>query len=282
MTKYLIGFFLLTMVLPIASAQTTLNVISYNIRLNTPSDELNGWPYRKEAVMDQLKMYQADIFGVQEALIDQMNDLRKGMPEYQSVGAGRDDGKEKGEFSAIFFLKSRFELLDGGTFWLSETPEIPSKGWDAALNRVCSWAELKDKATGQCFCVFNTHFDHIGVKARAESANLILQKINELALKDKRVILTGGFNLTPDELPFQLIVKQMSDSRQVSKAKPTGTDGTFNGFKPDVIPTERIDYIFVNQIVDVAEYHVLNDLKADGRVISDHFPVLTKLILKNH
>ena len=96
------------------------------------------------------------------------------------------------------------------------------------------------------------------------------------------MILTGDFNLTPDELPIQLIVKQMSDSRQVSKAKPTGTDGTFNGFKPDVIPTERIDYIFVNQIVDVAEYHVLNDLKADGRVISDHFPVLSRLILKNH
>lgn len=261
-----------------AFGQKPMNVITYNVRYNTASDNENSWPMRREAVMDLLKFYKADIFSVQEALYDQITDLKEGMAEFEFVGVGRDDGNINGEFSAIFYRPSRYLLIENGTFWLSETPDHPSKSWDAALNRICTWAKFRDKETQKSFCIFNTHFDHKGVKARRESAILILKKIDELTGRKDPVILTGDFNLTPDEKPMMLIRQKLSDSRQVSRTIPKGPLGTFNGFDFNTTPENRIDYIFVNRFITVNSYAVLNDSKNE-HYPSDHLPVLVELEL---
>ncbi len=271
-------FLFLAIILP-ASAQKPMNIITYNIRYNNPSDKENAWPNRRENVVKLLKFHKADIFSVQEALYDQMMDLKDGMTGFDYVGVGRDDGNVNGEFSAIFYNSSRYTLLENGTFWLSKTPKIPSKSWDAALNRICTWARLKDSETRKTFYVFNTHFDHKGVKARKESALLILKKISELAERKDAVILTGDFNLTPEEKPLVLIRQKMKDSRQISETVPQGPVGTFNDFDFMSKLDSRIDYIFTNRMVDVKSYAVLTDSK-DNRYPSDHLPVLVQIQLK--
>ncbi|HKI87617.1 MAG TPA: endonuclease/exonuclease/phosphatase family protein [Draconibacterium sp.] len=167
-----------------------------------------------------------------------------------------------------------------GTFWLSETPEKPSKGWDAALNRIVTWGKFQSKVTGKQFIVFNTHFDHLGVEARKESAALIRKKIEEMTYDNALpAILTGDFNLTPDQEPILLIKKYLSDAREISQEPPYGPAGTFNGFKWDAPLKERIDYIFVNDKVKVLKYAILTDSK-DQRYPSDHLPVFAKIQLK--
>lgn len=260
-------------------AQKPMNVITYNIRLNIASDKENAWPNRREDVMKLLKLHKADIFSVQEALYDQMMDLKEGMPGFDYIGVGRDDGNINGEFSAIFYNSNRYELLENGTFWLSQTPQIPSKSWDAALNRICTWGRLKEKETRKSFYIFNTHFDHKGVKARKESALLILKKIGEIAGRKNPVILTGDFNLTPAEKPLVLIRQKLKDSRQVSQTVPQGPEGTFNGFDFKSKLENRIDYIFVNKLVDVKKYITIIDSK-EGRYPSDHLPVLAEIQFK--
>jgi endonuclease/exonuclease/phosphatase family metal-dependent hydrolase len=216
---------------------------------------------------------------VQEALYDQITDLKDGMAGFDYVGVGRDDGNINGEFSAIYYNSNRYTLIENGTFWLSQTPQIPSKSWDAALNRICTWARLKEKETRKTFYIFNTHFDHKGVKARKESALLILKKIGEIAGRKDPVILTGDFNLTPDEKPLVLIRQKLKDSRQISKTSPQGPVGTFNGFDITNKLENRIDYIFVNKMVDVKRYGVLTDSR-DDHYPSDHLPVLVEIQLK--
>jgi endonuclease/exonuclease/phosphatase family metal-dependent hydrolase len=259
--------------------QKPMNVITYNIRLNTPSDKENAWPNRREDVIRLLKTSKADLFSVQEALYDQVMNLKEGMTGFDYVGVGRDDGNINGEFSAIYYDSGRFELMESGTFWLSQTPQIPSKSWDAALNRICTWARLKEKENHRTFYVFNTHFDHKGVQARKKSAELILKKIVEIADRKDPVLLTGDFNLTPKEKPLELIRQKLKDSRQVSKTVPRGPVGTFNGWDTKSVPENRIDYIFVNKLFVVNNYSTLTDSR-EGRYFSDHFPVLTELQFK--
>ena len=279
MKKSLLTLFLLSTFILAGFAQNQMNIITYNIRYNTPSDNENAWPNRRNDVLKLLKRNNADIFSVQEALYDQIMDLKDGMAGFDYVGVGRDDGNINGEFSAIYYNSNRYTLIENGTFWLSQTPQIPSKSWDAALNRICTWARLKEKETRKTFYIFNTHFDHKGVKARKESALLILKKIGEIAGRKDPVILTGDFNLTPDEKPLVLIRQKLKDSRQISETSPQGPVGTFNDFDITSKLENRIDYIFVNKMVDVKRYGVLTDSR-DNHYPSDHLPVLVEIQLK--
>jgi endonuclease/exonuclease/phosphatase family metal-dependent hydrolase len=257
-----------------AQKNVTINVMSYNIRYSTEKDGANAWSKRKDDVKALIKFHEADILCVQEALAEQYDAILENT-NFEAVGAGRDDGKRKGEFSSIYFDKSRFVKKDGGVFWLSQTPDTPSKGWDARLNRVCTWVKLYDKLNKKEFLVFNTHYDHIGVQARIESANLIKQKIQEIAPK-LPVIYAGDLNSTPQSDAIATIKTFLSDSREVSIEMPYGPEGTFNNFKFDSPLKDRIDYIFVNKGFKVQKYAVLTDSK-DQRYFSDHLPVFVKL-----
>jgi len=195
---------------------------------------------------------------------------------YDYVGVGRDDGKEKGEFSAIFYDKNRLQALKSGTFWLSETPEKPSKGWDAAYNRVCSYAVFKDKKSKKEFLALNLHFDHVGNVAKVQSADLILKKIKELNPGNLPIILSGDFNLTEDTEPIKIISKNLNDSFYHSETPHYGPVGTFTAFNINEIPKDRIDYIFVKGFKVKSHRHI-NDRRENLLYPSDHFPVLVEL-----
>lgn len=257
-----------------AQRDNAINIISYNIRLNVASDGENAWPKRKDNVKALVRFHDADILCVQEALPLQVDELLENT-NYAMEGVGRDDGKRAGEFSAIYFDKSRFVKKDGGTFWLSETPEKPSKGWDAALNRVCSWVRLFDKKNKKEFLVFNTHYDHIGVQARIESAKLLKRKIQEIAPK-LPVVFTGDLNVTPETEAIATIKSFLTDAKEASLEPAYGPVGTFNAFKFDSPLKDRIDYIFVNKGFKVQKFGVLSDSK-DLRYPSDHLPIIARL-----
>jgi endonuclease/exonuclease/phosphatase family metal-dependent hydrolase len=260
-------------------AQEPVELITYNIRMNTPGDGEHAWPHRKEQVFALFRFHRAAIFCVQEALPDQMDDLEAAFPDFSYEGIGRDDGKREGEFSAVFFNKKRFEPLDGGTFWLSETPETCSFGWDAACRRICSWVKLKEKGTGRVLFVFNTHFDHKGEEARKESASLILRKVEEISAGTAPVVLCGDFNLPPDSAPVGLITGKLNDAFEVSELPPYGSIGTYHGFTYDDAPRDRIDYVFVSADVEVYRYGALTDSR-NRAFFSDHLPVLVSLNFK--
>ncbi|MCK9639715.1 MAG: endonuclease/exonuclease/phosphatase family protein [Prolixibacteraceae bacterium] len=255
--------------------KSSFNIMTYNIRMNTPDDGVNAWPLRKDKVAGLIKFHQADLFGVQEALLVQMNDLKASLPEFDSYGVGRDDGKEAGEFMTIFFRKSRFEKLDAGTFWLSPTPDKPGLGWDAACNRTCTWIKFKDKATKKYFYHFNTHFDHRGKIAREESAKLILKFMDEINKDHLPMLLTGDFNSTKEATPIQTILKVLFDTRDKCQTPPYGPLHTSGGFAVKE-PQNTIDYIFINQKVNVLRHGVLTD--SSGLYFpSDHLPVLAEV-----
>lgn len=272
--------FLLLLCIVLSSCQKqpehTLNVLTFNIRFDNPADSLNAWPYRKDFVADVIKFHEADLIGVQEAMVHQMKDLEQRLPHHNWVGVGRDDGKAKGEFSALFYNKQIFQLIDSGTFWLSPTPEIPSKGWDAAIVRVCTWAKLMDRHARKEVVFFNTHYDHIGEQARQESSKLIVEKIKEIA-GNLPVILTGDFNTEPGTPAYETVAAFLSDSKAVSQMTPYGPEGTWNAFDYNATLDRRIDYIFVNDRLKVKKYAVLSDAKG-GRFPSDHLPVYAEVV----
>lgn len=259
------------------SAQSNLNVMTFNIRLNTTADSLNAWPYRKDKVASQILFHQSHVVGVQEALHDQMVDLKSLLPSYKYAGVGRDDGRQKGEYSAIFYDTVRLQLLKTETFWLSEQPNVPgSKSWDAAITRIVTWAQFNDRKTKKKFYVFNTHFDHIGQEARKQSAILMLQKIKGIA-GSSPVILTGDFNAQPSAAPIKIITDStasfyMTDTKSVSRQPHYGPSGTFNGFGPKEVDNEPIDYIFIRNGLAVLQHATLSQTW-QGRFSSDHFPV---------
>jgi endonuclease/exonuclease/phosphatase family metal-dependent hydrolase len=277
MKKTLIFLAWLLLMGPIIYAQKNqpINIISYNIRLNVASDGINAWPNRKENVKALVKFYDTDILCVQEALPEQFDYLLENSG-FDVVGAGRDDGKRKGEFSAIYYNKQRFVKEDGGIFWLSSTPDVPSKGWDAALNRVCSWVKLYDKFNKKEFLVFNTHYDHVGVQARIESAKLIKQKIQEIAPK-LPVVFTGDLNVTPETEAIATIKSFLTDAKEISIEPHYGPNGTFNAFNFNSDLKNRIDYVFVNKGFKVLKHATLTDSN-DQRYYSDHLPVFARLI----
>lgn len=254
-----------------------ITIASYNLRLNTEDDGINAWPNRKEQVKALVRFYEFDIWGTQEAFIDQLKDLES-MAEFGHLGVGRDDGKESGEHSAIFYRKSRFKVLQSGDFWLSETPEKPGIGWDATCcNRICSWAKFKDLVTKKELYVFNVHFDHRGKEARLQSGYLMVRKVKEIA-GSTPVILTGDFNSTPETEQIKYIQSLLNDSKTASVQPPYGPEGTSNSFKFDAPLQKRIDYIFVSKGIQVLKYGVLSDSKHQ-RYPSDHLPVLIKAVV---
>ncbi len=258
----------------------TFTAMTYNIRLNVAVDGENAWPFRKEYMTSQIRFYEPDILGVQEATPNQVVEMSALLPQYNQVGVGRD-GEGKGESSNIYYKKDRFIVKETTTFWLSETPNKISKGWDAAFNRVCTYALLKDKKTKNNIWVFNTHLDHIGEEARTNGILLILSKIATLNIKNYPVIFMGDFNSEPTTERIINLKKEMNDCRDVSEEKPFGPSGTFNGFAHNEAVTKLIDYIFVskNNKLKVNKYAILSDSK-DLKYPSDHLPVYVKLSYK--
>ncbi len=257
-----------------------LKVMTWNIRYNNTDDGENAWPLRKSHVTELILFHAPDVIGMQEALLGQVNDIASHLPGYDWVGVGRDDGKNAGEYAPIFYDSRRFQLKEQGWFWLSETPEVPSRGWDAALPRICTYIKLEEYDSRRNFWVFNTHFDHVGDEARKQAAKLIFDKIKELNNDKLAVILTGDFNLEPDTDPMKWLMRKMNDSRELSEAEPYGPLGTFNGFDLNSPLDKRIDYIFVNRKVDgVRKYGVLTD-SYDQKYPSDHLPVYVELWFK--
>ena len=260
----------LTVLVSLSLQAQDLSVISYNIRYNSSNDGADLWDLRKEELVGQLKQHAPSTFGLQEAMLVQMQYLDTELESYDYVGVGREDGDTAGEFSAIFYQKDRFEVRQSGTFWLSETPEKVSTGWDAALPRICTYAKFYDRELHQSFWHFNTHFDHMGEVARDESARLILTKIEELTNPEDRVVVTGDFNAMPEDAPILRMKKAMDDPLETLKLQ--GPLGTFSGFKLDAPLDRRIDYIF-SQNLKPSSYQHLNERRANGRFISDHMAV---------
>ncbi len=267
----------------LAAGQSAFSVMTFNIRLNLASDSLNAWPYRKDKVASQVLFHKPAILGVQEALHEQMVDLAGSLRGYRSVGGGRDDGKEKGEASAIFYDTARLQLLKTDMFWLSEAPDKPGiKGWDAAYPRIVTWAQFRDKKTKKIFFAFNTHFDHMGKIARRESAKMILQRVYSIAGKYPAVI-TGDFNAGPADEPVQLIVNKadplhLVDAKELSRAPHYGPAGTFNGFGAKEVNDQPIDYIFLKGKWQVYTHATISQTWG-GLFASDHFAVLAELAL---
>ena len=275
--RFLYSFLFLLFFCIQARGQTGLSVLTYNIRYDNPGDGEDAWPKRRDHLAAQLRFFAPDIFGIQEGLHRQLVYLDEQLPDYTRVGSGRDDGKEAGEYSALFFLKKRFGLLASGTFWLSETPDTVSKGWDAALPRVCTFAHLYDSLAGKNLWVFNTHFDHIGVEARRRSAELIVNKIREKNTAGEAVVLMGDFNAEPRDEPIGILAEALTDARSAAAEPPFGPEGTFNGFKFHEPVLKRIDYIFLSGPgLKVRRHAVLSDSR-NCHYPSDHLPVFARL-----
>ncbi|MBC6605436.1 endonuclease/exonuclease/phosphatase family protein [Hymenobacter sp. BT188] len=258
-------------------AAQTMRVATYNIRYDNPQDTVNGWRQRMPHLINFIRFQNFDVFGTQEGLYHQLQDMTRQMPDYAYTGGGRDDGKQAGEFSAIFYKKDKYQLLKQGTFWLSPTSTVPSKGWDAALPRVCSWSQLREKKTGFTFYFFNTHFDHMGTEARKESAKLILSKVKELA-GPTPTILTGDFNIDQRNESYTILntASNLRDAYQLAQVV-YAPNGTFNDFNSQRKTDARIDHIFLSPAFKATRYGILTETYGDGKTPSDHYPVVVEV-----
>ena len=256
----------------------TLITGTFNVRLETPRDTGNLWSDRKVYVANLVRFHGFDLFGTQEGFKNQLDDIQQQLPEYDRYGVGRDDGQLKGEHSAIFYKKDRFALLKSGDFWLSETPEKPGFGWDARINRICSWVQLKEKKTGKTFYCFNVHYDHQAMIARRESSKLLLAKIKLIA-GGHPVVLTGDFNGNHATEWYQLIANSgvLRDTYKEVQY-PYVNNGTFQNFGRNYTKSDIIDHIFVTRHFSVKRWGVLTD-SYNGKFPSDHFPVLAEIQL---
>ena len=277
MKKAIIFIMIFSCVFVKAQEGKEINIATYNIRYNNLTDGENIWGNRKEVVRDLIRYHEFDIFGIQEGMVDQVEYLSSEMLEYAFIGKGRIDGEKKGEYSAIFYNKSRFKLLNNGDFWLSETCDKPSFGWDAACIRICSWGKFEDKMTKKVFFFFNVHFDHVGEEARKKSGNLMVKKIQEIS-KGISSFCVGDFNSTPDTQQIKTIKMVLSDSKDVSLIT-YGPEGTFNGFDYNAPMEKRIDYVFTSEKIKVLKYGVLTD-SYKQHFPSDHQPVVVKVIIE--
>lgn len=288
MKQFLFSFLLLFT--GILSAQSSLHVMSFNIRYPNPGDGLSYWENRKDRVAQTILYHEADIIGVQEAFRSQLDFLHEALNgEFEWFGVCRTDGSvnpdPENEFSAVIYNKNKFERLDGGTFWLSETPEIVgSVGWDAALPRIVTWAKFKSLTDQKEFFFFNTHFDHVGKTARTNSAALLRKKIDEIA-SNHPVVCMGDFNSNPETEAYQVMTSEshqinLKDALHLSALDHFGPMGSLTkGFTLPVVPNSRIDYIFVSDEFEVEKHAILAE-SVDGRTASDHLAVLSRIRLK--
>lgn len=273
-------FLLLAIVTMASCTEEKANVrwATFNMRLDTPADSLNNWKYRKERVAQYIQNMKLDVVGTQEVLQNQFNDLKSLLPDFEGVGVARDDGKETGEYSAVFYRKSVFDALDSGTFWLAENPDsVGMMGWDAACVRVATWAKLQHKATGKIVMAVNTHFDHVGKVARRESALLIIRKIKEI-VGDRPAVLTGDFNVTDQSEAYNTIVSNefvLLDAHKVAE-KVGGVSYTFHDFdRREMEKRSKIDFVFVTPQIKVLQSEVTQEVKE--ALLSDHNPQWTEL-----
>ncbi|WP_326936631.1 endonuclease/exonuclease/phosphatase family protein [Flavobacterium sp. PL11] len=281
------SIFFLLLIFNLASVTTTktkldLRVMTFNIRYDNPDDKLNNWKYRKAEVIKMIRSRNIDILGAQEVLSSQLKDMTQQLPEYNVIGVGREDGISKGEFSPLFYNKYKFTVVKSGYFWLSETTDKPSKGWDAACERIATWAKLQDKVTGKIVFVLNTHLDHQGTVARQKSVELLKER-TKLLSKGSPQIIMGDFNAEPSSTVVkEMLLASDSDTLFDSKSvanKVKGTNWTFNGFNKIAIKDRLvIDYIFVSKDFYVKEYHVAAET-VNNILISDHSAVFVKVTL---
>lgn len=275
MKIHFVTLFLFVLIAQLSAQE--MRFMTYNIRYANVNDGDNQWEKRKEYLSDQIEFYAPHVIGIQEGLQLQVNYLNARLAEYDFIGVGRNDGKNKGEYCAIFYDRRKLDVLEQDTFWLSEHPEKVSVGWDAAMERICTYGLFSNKITGKKFWVFNTHFDHIGVLAREKSAVLIAQKIKEINEGNFPVILMGDFNLNDQSKAITFLSGEFNDTRMVSKNRPFGPFGTFTGFAFEEPVKDRIDYIFCSkEDIRVQKYAVLTDSR-DQKYPSDHFPVLIQV-----
>lgn len=258
--------------------KTNVRWATFNVRYDNPQDSLNNWQYRKDRVCEFIKDRQLDIVGMQEVLHNQFLDLRAGLPGYEGIGVGRDDGKTAGEYAPLFYRTDKYEVLDSNTFWLSEHPDSVGKmGWDAVCTRIATWAKFREKATGKVFMAVNTHFDHVGEEARRQSALLIISKIKEI-VGDKPAVVTGDFNVTDESEAYETITTNafvMKDAYKIAE-RVDGVNYTFHDFAR--IPAkdcEKIDFIFVTPQVKVLSSDI--PAEAPQALLSDHNPQLADL-----
>lgn len=299
---------LIALTLAVGAGAQSLFVGTYNIRNKNDHDSINGnmWNIRSRVICDQINFEQPDVFGTQECFIGQLKDMTALLDGYAYIGVAREDGRENGEHSAIFYKKDRFEVVRTGNFWLSETPDRPGLGWDAACTRICTWGELRDKATGFRFFFFNLHMDHVGTVARRESAKLVVRKIREIAGEDAPTVLTGDFNVDQTDEIYRTFTGSgiLKDSYVCARLR-FAENGTFNDFDSTLKTGSRIDHIFVSPAFEVSNYGVLTNgywtekaVQADSirsgnapqeisfrahdrRTPSDHYPVFAR-IAYNH
>lgn len=261
-----------------------IKVMTYNIRYagDEKTEGLNSWKNRRELVASVIRFHSADIVGLQEALKNQLDDLTDLLPGFRWIGVGRDDGKEGGEFSAILFREERFEILSTSTFWLSETPNRPSRGWDAAFPRIVTWAQMKDRQTNKAFYLVNTHFDHRGENARIQSAKLLKAIVAEI-IGESPAVITGDFNFRPQAEAYRILTGRgdynFTDAMTVSRHGHYGSTITFNNFGGSNEEGNRIDYIFIKNAVEVIQHGIISDA-FNGRFPSDHMPVLAEIVLR--
>lgn len=256
-----------------------LRVMSFNIRVNVSDDGPNAWSHRRHMVASMIRFHQADVVGVQEAYREMTDDLQQRLPGYRWVGVGSSDGRDAGAANPIFWRESRLDLLHWETRWLAASPEVAgSIGWDARFPRTATIAVLRDKRSNLELHVFNTHFDHVGTRARIESGRMLAAMANDLPTTACTAAM-GDFNCGPDDEAITEILKsQLRNARESSLHGAHGPSGSFTGFESLVPKAPPIDHIFVSPSVTVQQYGVLAD-HFDGRLPSDHFPVLTELIL---
>ncbi|MFT6856301.1 MAG: endonuclease/exonuclease/phosphatase family metal-dependent hydrolase [Cyclobacteriaceae bacterium] len=248
-------------------------VATYNIKFDNPNDEVNQWDNRKEALVELLQHYEPDICGMQEALIGQLEYIDKKLPNYSRIGVGRDDGQAAGEFSPIYYNTAIFSLISTATFWLSATPDTISVGWDASMERICTYGIFQNKMTGKKLLAMNAHFDHIGPLARKNSAALMIKKMNEVNSNNLPVIIMGDFNALPESEPIQLFKAALQDAANQTGETIYGPEGTYTGFEIGKIADNRIDYIFVKGL-QANKYRHVDDKRKNGHYISDHLPVI--------
>lgn len=271
-----------------AIAAEPIRVMSFNIRYGTANDGVNRWENRRTALIETVTRFNPDLLGTQETLAFQRDYFLEQLSGFQTVAAGRDDGKEAGEMAALYYRKDRFELLGSGHFWLSETPDqVGSKGWDAALPRIATWVKLQDRKSPDVSPILflNTHFDHKGRNARAESASLIRAKLQEIGA-ECRWIVTGDFNADPKDVTYANLFAQrdtssrlLSDTLRVVQPTPQSNEGTFSGFDAKQTGGPRIDWIGCSDHFIVQAAEIVHDA-VDGRTPSDHFPVTSVILPK--